>query len=147
MQEWLARIEGPARGRDFAYPCDVTNLGPGTPNQQARRYARLLRRSGILSARTSEGPANSSGWVLRAPYRLQALALAYDTADLEDVRNYLAETISRDAWAVLVVHEIGDGQRKEGFISPAEHSGLIQMILQLNLPCGTVETIRALARD
>jgi hypothetical protein len=125
----------------------VTDLGAGTPNQQMRRYERLLRRSGMFSARTSEGPPNSPWWVRHAPYRLQALALAYNTAGLDDVANYLAEAIRRQAWAILVVHEIGDGERKDGFISSAEHSGLIQMVLHLKVPCGTVQTaIRALGR-
>ena len=54
MQHWLARIEGPKRSRDFAYPCDVTNIGPGNPNQQADRYANLLRSAGVVRARTSK---------------------------------------------------------------------------------------------
>lgn len=139
MQQWLARVEGPVRGRDFAYPCDVTDLGPGTPNQQARRYARLLRRSGILRARTSEGPANSTRWVSRAPYRLQALALAYDTAGLAGVRDYVSSAIQRSAWAILIIHEIGGGKRADGVIPAAEHLGLLQMISQLDVPCGTVD--------
>lgn len=146
LQRWLAKIEGPSRGRDFAYPCDVTDLGSGTSNEQARRYARLLRRSGMLSARTSEGPPNSLHWTLHAPYRLQALALAYDTSGLDDVEAYLAKAISRDAWAILVFHEIGDGKRSDGFITPTEHTAVLQTIGRLEVPCGTVETaVRAAA--
>jgi peptidoglycan/xylan/chitin deacetylase (PgdA/CDA1 family) len=139
LQRWLERVEGTRRGRDFAYPCDVTDLGPGTPNDQARRYSRLLRRAGILSARTSEGPPNSPDWVEHAPYRLQALALAYDTSGLDEVREYVSTAIRRSAWAILVVHEIGDGERKNGFNAPDEHGGLVRMIAQMEVPCGTVE--------
>lgn len=138
LQDWLERVEGPSQARDFAYPCDVTNLGPGSPNEQARRYARLLRRAGILRARTSEGPPNSARWASRAPYRLQALALAYDTAGLAEVQDYLLRAIRRRAWAILVIHEIGDGRREDGFIPASEHLGLIQMIQGLRIPCGTV---------
>ena len=48
--------------------------------------------------------------------------------------------IRRSAWAILVVHEIGDGERKNGFIPPDEHGGLVRMIAQMDVPCGTVET-------
>ena len=146
LQRWLASVEAAGRGRDFAYPCDVTDLGPGTPNDQARRYARLLRRAGMLSARTSEGPPNSPHWVEHAPYRLQALALAYDTSGLDEVREYVTRAIRRSAWAILVIHEIGDGERKNGFIRSDEHGGLVRMIAHMNVPCGTVEAAIAEAR-
>ena len=81
MQRWLEQVEGGKRGRDYAYPCDVTDLGSGNPNQQADAYARLLRSAGILRARTSEGPPNTLRWNEDAPYRLQALALGYDARD------------------------------------------------------------------
>ena len=147
LQRWLTNAEGAGRGRDFAYPCDVTNLGPGTPNDQARRYARLLRRAGMLSARTSEGPPNSPYSVEHAPYRLQALALAYNTSGLDEVREYVATAIRRSAWAILVIHEIGDGERKNGFIPPDEHSNLVHMIVEMNLPCGTVEAAIGAVRN
>lgn len=142
LQRWLSHVEGPWRGRDFAYPCDVTNLGRGTPNEQAHRYARLLRRSGIDSARTSEGPPNSTHWVQKAPYRLQALALAYDTRGPGEVKAYLEQAISRGAWAILVVHEIGEGKRSNGVIPPDEHLAVLQMIKDLRMECDTVETAR-----
>ena len=94
----------------------------------------------MLSARTSEGPPNSPHWVEHAPYRLQALALAYDTSGLDEVREYVSTAIRRSAWAILVVHEIGDGERKNGFIPVDEHGGLVRMIAQMDVPCGTVET-------
>jgi len=145
LQRWLARVEGASHGLDFAYPCDVTDLGSGTPNDQAKRYARLLRHAGMLSARTSEGPPNSPHWVEHAPYRLQALALAYDTSGLDEVRDYVSSAIRRSAWAILVVHEIGDGERNNGFIPVNEHAGLVRMIAQMNLPCGTVEAAMNIA--
>lgn len=140
LEHWLAKVEGTRRNRDFAYPCDVTNLGPGNPNQQAKRFARLLRQSGIESARTSEGPPNSGRWAKRAPYRLHALALGYDTDGLGEVRDYLDGAVRRGEWAILVIHEIGDGARRDGFISPTEHSQLVAMISAMQVPCGTVQS-------
>lgn len=140
LEHWLAKVEGTSRDRDFAYPCDVTDLGPGNPNQQARRFARLLRGAGIRSARTSEGPPNSARWAEHAPYRLHALALGYDTQGLSEVRDYIEEAVRRKDWAILVIHEIGKGARSDGFISPAEHSELVAMISAMKVPCGTVQS-------
>jgi len=146
MQRWLARVEGPARSRDYAYPCDVTDLGPGDPNQQARRYARLLRSAGILRARTSEGPPNALRWADDAPYRLQALALGYNTRSEADVRDYLSAARKEGRWAILVVHEIGSGKRSDGVISPTEHQQVLSDIAQMELPCGTIESAIRYAR-
>lgn len=140
VQHWLKKVQGEADNRDFAYPCDVTDLGPGTANDQARRYAHLLKRSGIRRARTSEGPPNSLHWLETAPYRLQALALAYNTQSLADVKTYLVDAMKRGRWAILVVHEIGTGARTDGFISAAEHQGLLDLIKELGIPCGTVRS-------
>ncbi len=140
LEDWLVKVEGASRSRDFAYPCDVTDLGPGNPNEQARRYARLLRRSGIESARTSEGPPNSARWAEHAPYRLHALALGYDTKGLADVRHYLEEAARRGLWAILVVHDIGNGARRDSCIPSAEHREIVAMIAAMDLPCGTVES-------
>lgn len=140
MQRWLSHVEGADRGRDYAYPCDVTNLGPGNPNQQAHRYAQLLLRTGIRSARTSEGPPNTPRWSAHAPYRLHALALAYDTKGEAEVRDYLKTAMERGDWAILVVHQIGTGVRSDGFIAPAEHEAIVAMISDLKIPCGTVES-------
>jgi peptidoglycan/xylan/chitin deacetylase (PgdA/CDA1 family) len=139
LQHWLSKIERPSHGRDFAYPCDVTDLGPGNANQQAHRFARLLQSSGISSARTSEGPPNSAAWARHAPYRLQALALAYDTRGIGEVEAYLKSAIARGRWAILVIHEVGHGKRSQGFISPSEHKAILKMIKGLGLRCETVE--------
>ncbi|MGI4732288.1 MAG: polysaccharide deacetylase family protein [Janthinobacterium lividum] len=61
MESWLNVHAGRDRVPTFAYPCDVTNLGPGTPTVQANRYARLLAQpEGFLSG----GPAQDGRRVL-----------------------------------------------------------------------------------
>lgn len=146
LQRWLRQVEGDRRGRDYAYPCDVTNLGRGNPNQQADAYAHLLRSAGILRARTSEGPPNSLQWAKDAPYRLQALAFGYDAKAASEVTDYLAEAIKEERWAILVFHEIGIGDGNTGTISPDEHEQLLGDIAQMGVPCGTVQSAIAYAR-
>jgi peptidoglycan/xylan/chitin deacetylase (PgdA/CDA1 family) len=50
MARWLRRVEPELAVRSFAYPCDVTDLGPGDANQQEARFDRLLSRTGIAVA-------------------------------------------------------------------------------------------------
>lgn len=146
VERWLTKVEGPRRSRDFAYPCDVTDLGPGNANQQADTYARILRSAGILRARTSQGPPNSLRWTEEASYRLQALALGYDAKTFRDVRDYIAEAITERRWAILVLHEIGVGKLGDGSVSPAAHEQLLRMIKQMRVPCGTLESAIRYAR-
>lgn len=145
MERWLRSLEGRSGGRDYAYPCDVTDLGPGSPNAQAARYSALLRRAGIDSARTSEGPPNPEWWVRRRPYRLQALALGFDTRDAQDAIEYLARAARERRWAILIAHAIGDGARSDGVISPDEHREIVSAVGRLGLPSGTVERAMAMA--
>ena len=140
MERRLSQIEGAKRGRDFAYPCDVTDLGPGSPNRQADTYANTLRSAGILRARTSEGPPNSLRWTEGAPYRLQALALGYDAKTERDVEDYIAQAMTKGRWAILVLHEIGTGKLGDGSITPYAHEQLLSMIKQMRVPCGTVQS-------
>ena len=146
MERWLSQVQGANRSRDFAYPCDVTDLGPGGPNRQADTYARALRNAGILRARTSEGPPNSLRWTEDAPYRLQALALGYDAKTERDVQDYIAEAANEGRWAILVLHQIGPGKPGDGSISPYAHEQLLSMIKQMRVPCGTVESAIRYAR-
>jgi peptidoglycan/xylan/chitin deacetylase (PgdA/CDA1 family) len=141
MEAWLDRSFGPARLRSFAYPCDVTNLGGGSANAQAHRYAERLKQAGILSGRTSEGLPNSAAHVRRAPYRLQALALGYDTASLDDVRAYLALAKAHGAWAILVIHDVVPRVTEAGQISQSDHEALLDMVSAAGLRCAPVGEI------
>lgn len=140
MQHWLEEIEGHKRGRDYAYPCDVTDLGAGNANRQADRYAHLLRSAGILRARTSEGPPNTLRWTEDAPYRLQALALGYDAQNEHQIEEYLAQAADEHRWAILVLHEIGAGKPTDGVVSPIEHEALLDAIRTIRIACGTVQS-------
>lgn len=146
MQRWLEQVEGAKRGRDYAYPCDVTDLGPGSPNQQADAYARRLRSAGILRARTSEGPPNTLRWTKDAPFRLQALALGYDARNWQHIKEYLVQAAREGSWAILVLHEIGSGKMSEGVVSPGQHEELLNTIRGMRIPCGTVDSAIASAR-
>lgn len=144
MERWLRSVDGHSHGQDYAYPCDVTDLGPGTANAQAARYSAMLRRAGIDSARTSEGPPNPDWWVRRQPYRLQALALGFDTRDAKDAIDYLSRAARDRKWAILVIHAISDGSRSDGVISPDEHREIVAAVGKLGLASGTVNRAIAL---
>ncbi|HEX3423130.1 MAG TPA: polysaccharide deacetylase family protein [Sphingomicrobium sp.] len=140
LQNWLRNVEGAKRAGDYAYPCDVTNLGRGNPNEQADTYARLLKGAGILRARTSEGPPNTLQWTQSSPYRLQAFAFGYDTNGASGVTDYIAKAVKEERWAILVFHEIGTGKASDGVISPAAHEQLLAEIAKMRVPCGTVQS-------
>ncbi|MGZ3268345.1 MAG: hypothetical protein ACXU7X_09035, partial [Croceibacterium sp.] len=122
----------------FAYPCDVTNLGPGTPNQRLARFERLLASEGIGWARTSEGPPNSRSWALRHPYRLQALAAGYDARTLGQLVHYVRRAQRERKWAILVFHDIGRSNPAEGPISAHVHDALLDVIVRDGIACRRV---------
>jgi len=145
IEHWLDARFGTERVRDFAYPCDVTNLGAGSPNTQAHRFAQLLRRDAIVSARTSEGPPNPIGWVRHHPFQLQALAIGYNADTLEKILAYLERARGTGRWAVLVFHEVGDGPAFDGFVPASEFVALLDAIARMGMRCSTVgEVMREL---
>ena len=128
MEEWLNAV---APGRDnlaYAYPCDVTNLGPGSPTVQAHRYARLLQRAGISAARTSEGEPNNPTTLRQRAYRLQALAVGYNAPDLETVTSYLNLASRQGHWAILVFHEVCKGVLQTGDVAQSMHNRILDVI-------------------
>lgn len=135
MERWLDTQFGPGRPHSYAYPCDVTDLGPGTANAQAARYAALLRQAGIIAARTSEGPPNSGHFVRHHPYRLQAFAIGYDGDDPGALWRYLALAARKDRWAILIVHDVAQRPRSQGQISARAHAHLLDMIAASPLWC------------
>ena len=118
---------------DFSYPCDVTDLGPGGPNRELRRFKHLLQREGIASARTSEGPSNSANWARRHPYRLQALAAGYDAPTLEELLAYVRQAQRDHRWAIIVFHDVGPGS-EAGEIAQDVHERLLDAIVQEKIP-------------
>lgn len=141
VEHLLDGIEGPARAKLYAYPCDVTNLGAGTPNEQARRYEKLLAGQGIIAARTSEGEPNKPATVLRRLYRLQALALGYDAPDLASITAYLDSAVRHGFWAILVIHEVRPETRGQGDTSTAEHQAVLEAIAARDLYCAPIGAV------
>ena len=129
LEQWQPTL--PAR--DFSYPCDVTDLGPGSPNRELRRFKHLLQREGIASARTSEGPPNSANWARRHPYRLQALAAGYDAPTLEELLAYVRQAQRDRKWAIIVFHDVGPGA-EAGEIAQDVHERLLDAIVQEKIP-------------
>ncbi|WP_333572689.1 polysaccharide deacetylase family protein [Sphingomonas sp.] len=137
LETWLDAVAGPGRARDFAYPCDVTNLGAGPPDVQRGRYEAMLRGLKMESARNSEGPPNPPAWVRRHPYRLQALAIGYDAQPL-DVFNYLQRARVEGRWAILVFHQVGSGPESDGAVTAVQHDALLDMVVASGLAARTV---------
>ena len=135
MERWLDAQFGPGRPHTYAYPCDVTNLGPGTANAQAERYAALLRQTGITAARTSEGPPNSAHFVRHHPYRLQAFAIGYDSHDPTALWRYLALAARKNRWAILIIHDVVHRPRSQDEISARLHAHLLDAIAASPLWC------------
>lgn len=135
MERWLDSTFGPNRPHSYAYPCDVTDLGPGDANVQARRYAELLHKSGITSARTSEGEPNSMRFARHHPYMLEALALGYTTSSPEAIWTYLDRAARKARWAILVIHKLAPTIKEEGEITADLHARLLDRIVASNLWC------------
>jgi peptidoglycan/xylan/chitin deacetylase (PgdA/CDA1 family) len=135
MERWIDANFGQGRPRTFAYPCDVTDLGPGSPNAQARRYAELLRRSGLIAARTSEGEPNSIHAASHHPYRLQGFALGYGGNGPAELSAYLERALREGRWAIIIVHELAAKIETEGQITADMHARLLDSILASSLWC------------
>ena len=133
MEAWLRSVDPDRSNAAYAYPCDVTNLGPGSPNAQAHRYARLLARAGVVAARTSEGEPNNPARLRQRAYRLQALAVGYDAPDLETVANYLSLAERRSHWAILVFHEIKTNGLQEGDVAQTVHDRIVESVSKSQL--------------
>jgi peptidoglycan/xylan/chitin deacetylase (PgdA/CDA1 family) len=141
MARWLARIEPGLKVRSFAYPCDVTDLGPGDANRQEARFDRLLARVGIAVARTSEGDPNRPGTALRRPHRLQALAVGFDATDFGAVDAYLMRAAQQGYWAILVFHAVAAAPTEEGETSEELHSRILEAIGSHRLWCAPIATV------
>lgn len=133
MERWLASIDPGRHDPTYAYPCDVTNLGPGSANAQARRYARLLASTGVVAARTSEGEPNNPARPRRRSYRLQALAVGYDAPDLDAVMRYLSLAERRGHWAILVFHDIKTADLQPGDTGSEMHEGILVRVASSSL--------------
>ena len=141
MAHWLDRAAPHWPVRSFAYPCDVTNLGPGDANRQEARFDRLLANMGIAAARTSEGEPNRPATTLRRPHRLQALAVGFDATDFAAVDAYLKRAAAQGYWAILVFHDIAKVPTEAGQTSFVMHDQILQAIADGPLWCAPLATI------
>jgi peptidoglycan/xylan/chitin deacetylase (PgdA/CDA1 family) len=123
---------------DFAYPCDVTNLGPGTSNQQLRRFETILRAEHIASARTTDGRPNSAEWARAHPYRLQALAAGFDSQNVAQLVDYVRQAQMRNRWAILVFHDIVHTRPRYGQTLAHVHEKLIDAVVRMQIRCRRV---------
>jgi hypothetical protein len=143
MERFLDRLSPGRAIRPFAYPCDASNLGRGSANAQAHRFAQLLRDAGISAARTSEGPPNSPLWVDRRRYRLAGLAMGYDALNLDAVRDYLVAAERSGAWAILVFHDIVEGEASAGATTASDHAAILRMIRASGAWCAPLGEVLA----
>jgi peptidoglycan/xylan/chitin deacetylase (PgdA/CDA1 family) len=135
MEDYLDIIAGESRPRLYAYPCDATNLGPGSANSQARRYARMLKAAGIVAARTSEGEPNDPARFHAGAYRLHALAVGYDAIDPAAVAAYIQLAATRGHWAILVFHRLVQGIERQGDTTIADHREILTGIRNSDVWC------------
>lgn len=134
-ERFLDQLGQPGRRRTFAYPCDVTDLGPGGANRQAATFDAVLYRAGMLAARTSEGEPNNPAGVMGRRYRLQALAVGYDAPTLAAVTAYLDSAVRHGFWAILVFHDIVAEARERGAVDAKLHEAVLTAIAARDLWC------------
>jgi peptidoglycan/xylan/chitin deacetylase (PgdA/CDA1 family) len=139
-QARLDALFGP-QPRLFAYPCGVTNLGPGSPDAQYQRYAGLLRTAGFIAARTSDGPPMSPHYARLHRFRLNAVAPTYETDDIAEAIDCLDLAVARGRWANLVFHGLGPVRTESGDTSNAVHEAILDAIRQRPLWCAPVGAV------
>jgi peptidoglycan/xylan/chitin deacetylase (PgdA/CDA1 family) len=136
MDDWLDDHFGRNPGRLFAYPCSMTDLGPGSANQQLARYEALLKASGFRGARTcDEDDPNSTPYARADPYRLRASATTSDKDDPKLAIAYVQGAMKRGDWAILVFHEILKQRNGQGDTSIATHQTVLDWLVSQPLWC------------
>jgi peptidoglycan/xylan/chitin deacetylase (PgdA/CDA1 family) len=136
MDDWLDDHFGRNPGRLFAYPCSITDLGPGSANQQLARYEALLKASGFRGARTcDEDDPNSPRYARADPYRLRASAITSDRDDPNLAIAYVQGAMKRGDWAILVFHEILKKRNGQGDTSIATHQTVLNWLVSQPVWC------------
>lgn len=114
--------------RIYAYPCGVTNLGPGTANQELHRYKGLLGRAGFQAARTSDGDPMPPAYAWRNRMALNATAPTYEKDSADEAVEYLELALRRGGWAILVFHGLSTGKLYSGDTSVAVHDAILDAV-------------------
>ncbi len=136
MNAWLDAHFGKSNAHLFAYPCSVTDLGPGNANQQFARFEATLKSVGIRAARTSDEDAPNSPRYARArPYALRASATTYDKDDPKLAIDYVKDAMTRGDWAILVFHDIVRRRTGEGQTTIATHETVLNWLTSQPLWC------------
>jgi peptidoglycan/xylan/chitin deacetylase (PgdA/CDA1 family) len=140
METYLDNNFGAARGRSFAYPCGVTDLGRGTPRARRARYLRLLR-ADFTAARTVAGPPNDPRRLAQDRYALHAFEPTYDQDRADLAFAYVAKAVARGHWAILVFHEVKDKRVGEGDTSLAVHGAILKGIAEAPVWCAPMSGV------
>jgi peptidoglycan/xylan/chitin deacetylase (PgdA/CDA1 family) len=129
MEAYLDAHFGKSGPRLYAYPCSVTDLGPGNANQQLARYEAMLKATGFRAARTCDEDApNNPRHVLAKPYWLRASATTYDRDDPALPIAYVKDAMKRGEWAILVFHDILKQRVGPGETSVATHEAFLRWL-------------------
>jgi peptidoglycan/xylan/chitin deacetylase (PgdA/CDA1 family) len=136
MEAYLDDHFGRTGPRLYAYPCSVTDLGPGDANRQFARYEALLKTIGFRAARTCDEDApNSPRHALAHPYALRASATTYDRDDPALATTYVQDAMTRGDWAILVFHDIVKRRTGAGETSIATHESVLRWLAEQPVWC------------
>ncbi len=112
----------------FAYPCGVTDLGPGTPNDQLHRYRELLQAAGYIAARTSDGEPMSRHYAQTHRFALNCSAATYEVDSPKEALEYLESARALGRWAILTFHGLAPKKDESGGTSNAVHEAILDHI-------------------
>jgi hypothetical protein len=136
MEAYLDAHFGKSGPRLYAYPCSVTDLGPGNANQQLARYEAMLKATGFRAARTCDEDApNSPRRALARPYALRASATTYDQDDPALPIAYVEDAMKRGEWAILVFHDILKQRVGPGETSIGTHEVFLRWLTAQSVWC------------
>lgn len=142
MQAYLDARFGANPKRLYAYPCSITDLGAGGPNQQLSRYEGLLKTIGFRAARScDEDTPNNPAHVHAQRYMLRASATTYDKDDPGLAMDYVRGAMKRGEWAILVFHDVVKGRRAPGETSTATHETILRWLKSQPVWCAPMGAV------
>ena len=136
MEAYLDKHFGHTGPHIFAYPCSVTDLGPGDANAQFARFEATLKTVGLRAARACDEDApNSPAYARARPYALRASATTYDRDDPQLAIDYVKDAMKRGYWAILVFHDISKRRTGLGETSIASHETILNWLGEQPIWC------------